>query len=173
MRKLSIIALAAVLLGISPMFAEDRPSLHSTPRPFVPATATSPGIIVNSVIIGVRDGEGAGLVLPCWNCVPAASVASLGLPAPLSLVPAGSALRIVLTADDVAYTGPVTFAYAIRATTTSAPIQTGNFAAEVFPSVWWGYFDITVPTTTGRYLLQGSIIQGEATSVANTSLLIQ
>jgi hypothetical protein len=174
MRKLSIIAVAVSILCVAPMLsAAEHTSLHSSPRPFVPTTATSPGIIVNSITIGEPDGQGQGLVLPCWNCVSGASVASLGLAGPLSLVPTGSALRVVLTADDVAFSGAVTFTYAIRTSTTAPPIQTGNFSADVYPSLWWGYFDITTPSTPGRYLLQGTIIQGNAVSVANTSLLVE
>jgi hypothetical protein len=100
-------------------------------------------------------------------------VLALGIPAPVSVVPAGTPLQITLTADDVSYTGGVTFAYAIKATTTATPIQTGDFSADVSPSLWWAYFSITTPSTPGRYLLQGTIIQGDSKSVANTALIIE
>src|SRR5579862_3249522 len=103
MRKLSIIAVAVSILCVAPMLsAAERTSLHAYPRPFVPTASTTPGIIVNTVTIGVADPG----VLPCWNCVAGASTVALGLAGPLSLVPTNTALEIVLTADDVAYTGP-------------------------------------------------------------------
>ena len=175
MRKVYVVALAVVLLGIVPIFAASDAvtRLQAVPRPF-PATRTDVGIIVNSVTVGVPDSG----VLPCWNttvpgCLPNSTVLALGIPAPMSVVPVGSSVEITLTADDVSYSGLATFAYAIRATATSTPIQTSNFSGDVYPSLWWAYFLNTAPTTPGRYLLQGTIIQGDSTSVVNTSLIVE
>ena len=170
MRKLYIIALAVVLLGIAPLFAaSDDAAVSAVPRPFVATAATTPGIIANSITIGKQD-TGA---LPCFACVNGATIANLGLAVPLSSVPEGASLTVVVTADDVDYSGPCTFSYAIRVTTTSKPILTGSLPpADCYPAIWYAYFPITVPPASGSYILEGAVL-GAKTSQINASLTIE
>ena len=84
MRKVYVVALVVALLGITPLFAGDA-SLQSIPRPFVPITETTPALLLTTVTIGASDQP----PLPCWNCVSGASVVSLGIAEPLSVVTGG------------------------------------------------------------------------------------
>jgi hypothetical protein len=171
MRKLYVVALAVVLLGISPIFASDGASLQAVPRPFVPNTATLPGILITTVSIGASDQP----PMPCWNCVTGATVTNLGIAEPLSVVPAGSSMTVTLTWDDLSYSGAAQFAYAIRSTLTATPISAAALSADIFPSGWWGRFIVTVPSMPGAYLLQGSVTYagGTGTTSISVPLIIQ
>jgi|SRR5580692_2205153 hypothetical protein len=170
MRKLYVVALAVVLLGITPIFAaSDGASLQAVPRPFVPATGTLPGVLMTTITIGESDQP----PLPGWNLVNTADVTNLSIAGPMSLVQGGSSLTVTLTWDDLAYTGPAQFAYAIRSTLTAAPIQAAALSADIYPGLWWGRFIINVPSMPNGYLLQGSVTYGSAVTSINTPLIIQ
>jgi hypothetical protein len=170
MRKLYVVTLAVVLLGIAPIYAASGDaSFQAIPRPFVPTTATLPGVLMTTLSIGESDQP----PLPCWNCVNGASVVSLGIAAPMAAVTAGSAMTVTLTWDDLSYAGPAQFAYAIRSTLSTAPIQAAALSADIYPSGWWGRFIITVPSMPGAYLLQGSVTYGSWVTSINTPLIIQ
>jgi hypothetical protein len=170
MRKLYVVALAVVLLGITPIFAaSDGASLQAVPRPFVPTTGTAPGILINTITIGESDQP----PMPCWNCVSGATVTNLGIAAPMSVVPGGSSMTVTVTFDNLSYTGTAKFAYAIRSSLTATPIQAAALSADVYPGLWWGRFIITVPSMPDGYLLQGSVTYGSAVTSINVPLIIQ
>jgi len=169
MRKFSIAALALVLLAVAPTFAASGDAtLQAVPRPFVPTTA-SLGILMTTVSIGQSDQP----PLPCWDCVLGASIYDLGIAEPLAVVPQGSSMTVTMTWDNLSYTGVGLFAYAIRSSLTAAPIQAAVQSADIFPSGWWGRFIITVPSTPGAYLLQGSVTYGSAVTSITAPLIIE
>jgi hypothetical protein len=170
MRKRYFIALTVVLLGIAPMFAASSDaSFQAVPRPFVPISETTPALLMTTVTIGDSDQP----PLPCWNCVSGASVISLGIAEPVSVVTGGSAMTVTLTWDDLAYTGRAQFAYAIRSTLTAPPIQAAARSADIYPSAWWGRFIITVPSVPGAYLLEGSVTWAGVSAAISAPLVIQ
>ena len=168
MRKVYVVALAVVLLGIVPMFAGDA-NLQAVPRPFVSNPETMPALLMTTVTIGASDQP----PLPCWDCVTGASVVSLGIAEPLSVVTAGSSMTVTLTWDDLSYTGTAQFAYAIRPSLTAPPIQAAALSADIYPSGWWGRFIITVPSAPGAYFLQGSVTWGGVSAAISAPLIIQ
>jgi len=168
MQKVYVVALAVALLGIAPIFAADA-SLQSIPRPFVPITETTPALLLTTTTIGASDQP----PLPCWNCVTGASVVSLGIAEPLSVVTGGDSMTVTLTWDDLSYSGKAQFAYAIRSTLTAPPIQAAALSADIYPSGWWGRFIITVPSVPGAYFLQGSVTWDGVSANISAPLIIQ
>jgi hypothetical protein len=168
MRNVTILAVALLFLGIVPVLAADSPTVISIPNPdTVPATLDL-GFFANIVTVGHQDPN----VLPCFNCVSGASQVNLGIAVPLSVVHQGTAQNITVTGQNVSYSGPCTFSFAIRASVTSAPILTGSTAGSCYPAVWAAWFPVTIPNAPGRYLLQGEIQTRGAKTVIMAGLLI-
>ncbi|MFN7992625.1 MAG: hypothetical protein U0Q18_03445 [Bryobacteraceae bacterium] len=152
MRKVYLVVAAAAVLGVMPLLGADSGILRSIPNPDTVPFTESLGMFASTVTMGHQDPA-----LPCFNCVQGAAQINLGLAVPLGVVRAGTSQVVVVTGDDVSYSGPCTFSYSIQATPTSAPIQTGSVSGSCSPSIWLAYFPMTVPSATGRYVLQGQI----------------
>lgn len=168
MRKMIIVAVAVVLLGIVPLLAADSPTVLAINSPDTVPETLNLGFFTNIVTIGHQEPG----VLPCFNCVNGAGQTNLGLAVPLTVVHQGTAQNITVTGQNVSYDGPCTFSYSIRATIDSPPIQSGSVSGSCYPAIWLAYFPMTVPNAPGRYILQGEIDTRGAKSVVMAGMLI-
>ena len=163
LRNVCMIAVAAVLLSITPLLAAS-PGVLSIPRPAVsPGQQTMADFVASSVMAGMQDPA-----LPCFNCVSGASVVSLGVAAPISIVHASQSLAFSVTGDDVVYTGPCTFTYTIATKPDAPPVQSGSVSTICYPSIWIAWFPTTAPSSLGRYFLKGAIYTGNGGTLNHT-----
>jgi len=156
MRKARL-AVAVMLLGISPLLAADHAVAVSIPRAAVPAQAGLPDFIASSITVGPTDPNQA---VPCFNCISGSGVSTLGIAAPASVVTAGGQVTFVITGDNVQYTGACTFAYALSTSLSGPPVQQGTVPTGCYPAIWAAWFPTTAPSVPGRYFLKGTIYTG-------------
>lgn len=167
MRNVCMIAVAVVLMGITPLLAADA-AVVSVPRAAVHAQAGLPDFIANSITVAPQDPNFA---VPCFNCIPGSGISTLGIGAPTSVIPAGTAVVFVVTGDDPSYSGDCSFAYALSTSLSGPPVQQGSVPTSCYASIWLAYFPTTVPTTPGRYFLKGAIYTGSGGTIGHQSVV--
>ena len=130
---------------------------------------TLPALLMTTVTIGDSDYP----PLPCWYCVSGASVTSLGIAEPLSVVTSGSGVTVSMTWDDLSYSGNAQCAFAIRSSLTAPPILAAALAGDIFPAGWFAWWKTTVPSVPGTYLLEGSVTWAGKSAAITSTLVIQ
>jgi len=153
MRKVCTIAVAVLSLGLGSMLAAENGTIMSTPRPASAPAGASVPFIVTSVTTEFTDPEG---IIPCFNCVTGPDIQSLLLGLPLGAVTSGASVSIIITGDDLFYSGNAAFTYNILTSPSAPPVSTGTVFGGVFPSIWWAKFPITAPAP-GLYMVEGII----------------
>jgi len=153
MRKVCTIAVAVLSLGLGSMLAAENASIMSTPRPAGAPTGANVPFITTSVTTEFTDPEG---VVPCFNCVTGPDIQTLLLGLPLGAVTTGSSISIIITGDDLFYSGNAAFSYTITTSPSAPPVSTGTVFGGVYPSIWWAKFPITAPAP-GLYMVEGVI----------------
>jgi hypothetical protein len=160
MRKVCTIAVAVLSLSLGSMFAAGNSNFGSTPRPAGAPTGSNVPFIATSVTTQFTDPEG---ILPCFNCVTGPDIQTLLMGLPLAAVTTGAPVTIVITADDLYYTGNIAVSYTIMANPATAPVSTGTYFIEcAFPSIWWIKFPISAPAP-GLYMVEATITTANPT----------
>jgi hypothetical protein len=171
MRVLYAVALLTVLLWSPALSAADSSGVFSTPRVVPDGGGQAGGALTTLVTLGLNDPA-----MPCFNCVFGASQTNLGLTLPLTWVNGGTRVTVSVLVDNLNYTGPALFVYAIRQggrDQMGQIVQRGQTPASVFPSTWVAWFRVDLLTTPGRYTLEGAFSAGGATSAVTVPLVIQ
>jgi hypothetical protein len=178
MKKVYMIAIALVVLGVAPLLAAG-PTVVAIPRA-VPATGgDTTGALATMIMVGLTDpdfNDFASGGVPCFNCAPTGLTGDVGLAIPLTWVTAGSSVSYVLAVDVYSYTGGGNFIYSIREgerTQEGKEIARGNVAASIYPANWLAYFPTTAPLKPGRYTLLGEFDANGATSAVSGPLVVQ
>jgi hypothetical protein len=161
MRKVCIFTVAVFLLGIGPLLAANNASLvglaHPASVPNVAPDTVSEGFLATTVLLGITDPEG---IVPCFNCVSGPDIQTLLIALPLAAVSEGQSVTVVITGDDLFYSGNADFTFNIKANPTVAPILTGTVSGDTYAGIWYAKFPITAPAP-GEYILEGVISTGE------------
>jgi hypothetical protein len=166
MRSVFIFTVAVVLLSLSPLMAADSASLLAIPRPGSLPSTENLGFFATSITAGYQDPTG---ILPCWNCVPGAGTANVGMAAPLVGVESGSRLTIIMTGDDLSDSGQARFEVSLNSG--GKTVWTDSVTGPVYPAIWLSVFSLTAPAA-GRYEVQGAIRTGKTSSSVVTGQLI-
>jgi len=178
MRNVYMIAIALILLGMTPLLAEN-PSLAAIPRQVPAVGGETQGALATAITAALPDPNFTGFGgngVPCFNCVPTSAVTNVGLSVPLTWVTRGSSITFVLAVDVYSFSGVGNFIYSIREGERSQngkEVARGNVAAGVYPANWLAYFPGTAPGNPGRYTLLGEFDAGGAVSVVTTPLIVQ
>lgn len=181
MRNIYVVAIALVLLGLTPLVAADHPTVVSVPRS-IPATGGSNGGAQATMVVLTDIDPNFNSFLPggvpCFNCVTSGLSSTVGLGIPFTWATAGSSMAIELMVDVATFSGTGQFAYSIRqgSRDMKGPVVShGSINASVYPANWMAYFPSIVMPPAGTYTMDGMFVAGtsSAATVVSAPLITQ
>jgi hypothetical protein len=141
-----------------------------------PALAATPLGFVTGVVAGQPDSAN---ILPAFNKVPGTAVANLDVPVPQAILTHGLNYVILVSLQDLSYTGTVSVFYTItrtvsgKVTTLQKAVLNKGFKSA--PGQYWAW-DIVgpaIPNSPGVASLNGYVRFGTSTAKLNVPIIIQ